>query len=111
MKQAILLLVEGSVSPTSIDTFRINCVDEAKKQNLSAKGFAFNVEDPHEVTFYLGRLVRFASGVYKNGDLDPNNGDSPSEMSFKGALKQMLFGPEAKKFWKTVMQGDQKNVS
>ena len=65
MKRAILILFQGTRNNTEVGSFQKRIEDlanqNAQNWGLAVKVHQFDFDDPPEVTYHLGRLVRFGA--------------------------------------------------
>ena|SRR2546427_9963969 len=103
MRKAILVLFEDHNGQTGAYK---NLIQEYLILHNAAKPktFELDLDDPEQVQFYLGRMVKFASGQLDDNPpkLVPIE-NMQVEKTFKRALVE-----EGKKLWKEVMYGTKK---
>lgn len=110
MKAAIMVLFDDPSAQTTKHKDWI--VEGLSQRGANGRAFALDLDAPDMVNFYLGRMVRFTAGQFKdNGDIrgmENGNGSehlTNEEISFFKQLKKVL-GPALKQGAKQVWYGD-----
>jgi len=109
MKQAIILLVNGSDSSGQIGMARDNAIKALYDRHISATGLTLDLNNPDSVIKCLGRIAWFSRDVLDPKALsekgfDPSHLDAEEEMGLKIWWKKEGM-PSLKKFAKDVWKG------
>lgn len=110
MKQAIVLLVNGSFPNGQLDFAKDNAVKALELKHISATALRLELNNPNAVMYALGRIAWFSRDVldpktFGNGSDKTDVPDEEQLVGFKQWWKKEGF-PSVKKFAKDVWRKD-----